>query len=206
MDQGVLGIHNLELKNIALLSKWLYRLLTTDGTRQQIIRNKYLGTKPLVQVQWKSGESHFWASLMKVKRDFLRFGTFIIKDGSQVRFWEKIWLDNRSLRDQYPQLYNIVRRKQDMVAEVLRTQIPNLSWCRDLIGNKLTMWNNLASRLPTVVLSQERDDFKWNLDQIGVFTVKSHYLGLIHQDIPNLNKRIWKLKTPVKIKVFFVVS
>ena len=176
-----------------MLSKWLYRLLTTDGTRQQIIRNKYLGTKPLVQVQWKSGESHFWASLMKVKRDLLRFGTFIIKDGSQVRFWEKIWLDNRSLRDQYPQLYNIVRRKQDMVAEVLRTQIPNLSWCRDLIGNKLVMWNNLVSYLPIVELSQERDDFKWNLDQIGVFTVKSHYLGLIHQDIPNLNKRIWKL-------------
>ena len=74
---------------------------------------------------------------MKVKQDFLRFGTFIIKDGSQVRFWKKIWLDNRSLRDQYPQLYNIVRRKQDMVAEVLRTQIPNLSWCRDLIGNKV---------------------------------------------------------------------
>ena len=33
-DQGELGIHNLELKikNIALLSKWLYYLLTTDGT------------------------------------------------------------------------------------------------------------------------------------------------------------------------------
>ena len=50
-DQGGLGIHNLELKNIALLSMWLYRLLTTDGTWQQILRNKYLGTKPLVQVQ-----------------------------------------------------------------------------------------------------------------------------------------------------------
>ena len=49
-DQGGLGIHNLELKNIALLSKWLHRLLTIDGTRQQILRNKYLGTKPLVQV------------------------------------------------------------------------------------------------------------------------------------------------------------
>ena len=67
MDQGGLGIHNLELKNIALLSKWLYHLLTTDGTWQQILRNKYLGTKPLVQVLWKSGDSHFWASLMKVK-------------------------------------------------------------------------------------------------------------------------------------------
>ena len=110
-DQGGLGTHNLELKNIALYSKWLYHLLTRDGTWQQILHNKYIGTKPLVQVQWRSEDSHFWASLMKVKRDFLRFGTFIIKDGSQVRFWEDIWLGNRSLRDQYPQLYNIVRKK-----------------------------------------------------------------------------------------------
>ena len=47
-DQGGLGIHNLELKNIALLSTWLYRLLTTDSTWQQILHNKYLWTKPLV--------------------------------------------------------------------------------------------------------------------------------------------------------------
>ena len=50
-DQGGLEIHNLELKNIALLSKWLYRLLTTEGIWQQILRNKYLGIKPLVQAQ-----------------------------------------------------------------------------------------------------------------------------------------------------------
>ena len=129
----------MELKNIALLNKWIYRLLTTDGTWQQILRNKYLGPKPLVQVQWKTGDSYFLASLMKVKRDFLRFGTFIIKDGSQVRFWKDTWLGNSPLRDQYPQLYNIVRKKQDMVADVLNTQIPNLSWRRDLIGNKLVM-------------------------------------------------------------------
>ena len=80
---------------------------------------------------------------MKVKHDFLKFGAFIIKDGLQVRFWEDIWLGNRSPHEQYPQLYNIVRKKQDMVAEVLCTQTPNLSWCRDLIGNKLAMWNIL---------------------------------------------------------------
>jgi len=88
------------------------------------------------------------------------------------------------------------------VADVLSTQIPNLSWRRDLIGNKLVMWNNLVSRLSTIVLSQERDEFKWNLDQTGVFSVKSHYLGLINQNTPNLNKRIWKLKAPLKIKIF----
>ena len=101
-EQGGLGIQNMELKNIALLSKWLYRLLTTDGTWQQILRNKYLGTKSLVQVHWKNRDSHFWANLMKVKNDFLKFGTFTIKNGSQVRFWEDIWLGNRPLRQQYP--------------------------------------------------------------------------------------------------------
>jgi len=111
-EQGGLGIQNLELENIALLSKWLYRLITTDGTWQQILRNKYLGTKPLVQVQWRRWDSHFWASLMKVNREFLKFGTFHI---SQVRFWEDTWPGNRILRNQYPQLYNIVREKQDTV-------------------------------------------------------------------------------------------
>jgi len=33
-EQGSLDIHNLELKNTALLSKWLYRLLKTDDTWQ----------------------------------------------------------------------------------------------------------------------------------------------------------------------------
>ena len=30
----------------------------------------------------------------------------------------------------------------------------------------------------------------------------THYLGLINQNIPNLNKRMWKLKAPLKIKIF----
>ena len=97
---------------------------------------------------------------MKVKRDFLRFRNFVIKDGSQVRFWEDIWLGNSPLREQYPQLYNIVKKKQDTVAEVLRTLSHNLSWRRDLIGSKLVMWNNLVSWLANMVVTHDRDEFK----------------------------------------------
>ena len=79
---------------------------------------------------------------------------------------------------------------------------PNVSWRRDLFGDKLVMWNNLLSRLTTVVSSQEEDEFIWTLDRKGEFSVKSHYLGLIHQNIPNTNKHLWKLKTSLKIKVF----
>ena len=89
-----------------------------------------------------------------------------------------------------------------MVTAILSTQIPNISWRRDRIGQKFVMWNNLVSRLPTIILGQDRYNFKWKLDQTGVFLVKSHYLGLINQNTPNLNKRIWKLKAPLKIKIF----
>ena len=95
---------------------------------------------------------------MKVKNDFLKFGSFIIKDGSQIRFWEDVWLENKSLREQYPHLYNITRKKQDTVADILSTPIPNISWRRDLIDNKLVMWNNLVSRLAIVELSQEEEN------------------------------------------------
>ena len=139
---------------------------------------------------------------MKVKWDFLRFKTFMIQNGSQVRFWENIWLGNTPLREQYLQLYNIARGKQDTVEAVLSTYPPNVSWWRDLFGDKLVMWNNLLSRLTPVVLSQEEDEFIWTLDRKGEFSVKSHYLGLIHQNIPNTNKHLWELKTPLKIKVF----
>ena len=65
------------------------------------------------------------------------------------------------------------------------------------------MWNNLVSHLANVELSQEEEDeFRWKLDWSGVFSIKSHYLGLINQNTPNLNKVLWRIKTPLKIKIF----
>ena len=66
-DQGGLGIHDLQVKNEALLSKWLFKLLTEDGVWQTMLRNKYIGQKAVSQAYWKPGDSHFWASLMPAK-------------------------------------------------------------------------------------------------------------------------------------------
>jgi hypothetical protein len=53
---------------------------------QQLLRNKYLRDKTLTQVQYMPKDSQFWASLMKVKGEFLSMGMFDIGDGSQVHF------------------------------------------------------------------------------------------------------------------------
>ncbi|WVZ89203.1 hypothetical protein U9M48_035635, partial [Paspalum notatum var. saurae] len=134
----------------------LYKLLTSDGTWQQILGNKYIGSKPLAQVEWKIGDSHFWSCLMKVKPDFLCFRTFLVKDGSQVRFWEDIWLDGALLKDQYPSLYNIARPKSITIAEAMSSFPPSISWRRQLYGTNLDNWTSLLSRFEGLELSYER--------------------------------------------------
>jgi hypothetical protein len=83
---GGLGIHDLEVKNSALLGKWIFKLLTEDGIWQTLLKRKYIGMKALSQVLWKPGDSHFWAGLMAMKKFFFRYGTFSIKDGRADMF------------------------------------------------------------------------------------------------------------------------
>jgi hypothetical protein len=81
-DQGGLGVHDLQVKNIALLGKWLFKLLTENRMWQTLLKQKHVDSKALSHVSWKQGDSHFWAGLMATKSKFFRFGQFSIKDGS----------------------------------------------------------------------------------------------------------------------------
>jgi hypothetical protein len=85
-DQGGLGIQDLEVKNRALLGKWLFKLLTEDGIRQTLLRRKYVGSNALFQVFWKAGDSHFWADIMARKKFFFPYGSFNIRNGSRITF------------------------------------------------------------------------------------------------------------------------
>jgi hypothetical protein len=114
-----LGIHDLEVKNTALLGKWLFKLLTEEGTWQTILKRKYIGQKSLSQVLWKPGDSHFLAGLMATEKFFFGLGSFSIKNGSEIRFWEDKWLGNATLWEQYPALYSIVRHKGDTIATIM---------------------------------------------------------------------------------------
>uniref|UniRef100_A0A452XBT8 Reverse transcriptase zinc-binding domain-containing protein n=1 Tax=Aegilops tauschii subsp. strangulata TaxID=200361 RepID=A0A452XBT8_AEGTS len=201
-SQGGLGIQDLEIKNIALLSKWVYKLLTENGVWQEIIRNKYVGSNAISQIHWKPGDSHFWSGVMKAKEFFFQFGTFSVRDGSQVRFWEDTWLGNNSLMVQYPSLYRIVRHKFVTIKQVFGQENPDISFHRDLLGTRLAAWNELLTRLEDIQLSYEPDTFRWNLHQNGKFSVKSMYDAMVHCDVPVDNRKLWKLKIPLRVKIF----
>jgi hypothetical protein len=155
-----LRIKNLEIQNECLLSKWLFKLINEDGLWQRILRNKYLSKHTIGRVERKPRDSHFWSGLMKVKEKFLRFGSFQLKNGPQIRFWEDKWIGNNAFKDQYQSLYNIARRKSDIVEKVFSRVPLNISFHRHLAGNNLVMWHNLFHRIIEVYLNNQNDVFR----------------------------------------------
>ncbi|WVZ90587.1 hypothetical protein U9M48_036874, partial [Paspalum notatum var. saurae] len=136
-DQGGMGIRNLEVQNVCLLSKWLFKLINEEGIWQIILKRKYLRGKTIGEVQWKPRDSHFWSGLTKVKGRFLQLSSFILHDGSQIRYWEDRWFGHLPLKIQYPSLYNIARKKNVTVLSVFSSIPLNISFRRALIGEKL---------------------------------------------------------------------
>jgi hypothetical protein len=62
---------------------------------------------------------------MATKKFFFGHGSFFIRDGSEIRFWEDKWLGNTTLHEQYPTLYSVVHHKGDTLAHVLGSSPPN---------------------------------------------------------------------------------
>ncbi|WVZ95111.1 hypothetical protein U9M48_040913 [Paspalum notatum var. saurae] len=200
-EQGDLGIIDLEIQNKCLLSKWLFKLANEEGTWQDLVRNKYLKGKPLGSRTKKPGISHFWAGLMEVKQTFLNLGSFVIGDGTQVRFWEDIWCGNCPLKFSYPSLFNIVRKKEATVAEVIGSSPLNVSFRRGLHGERLLAWQQLVGRVMNIELRGGKDVFRWDLNKSGVFSVSSMYKHLINNGL-KVTQEIWQTKIPLKTKIF----
>jgi hypothetical protein len=139
---------------------------------------------------------------MGVKDDFFSRSTFSVGNGQQVRFWEDTWLGDAPLASQYPSLYNIVRRKNALVAEVLTNRPLNLEFRRSLTGNKWAAWIDLVQRLMSISLSDEKDALVWRLTTSGSFSVKSMYADYMNGHTIFLRKYIWKLKIPLKVRIF----
>jgi hypothetical protein len=129
-------------------------------------------------------------------------GSWIVNNREQIRFWEDKWLGNVALKEKYPSLFSIVRRKSSSIANVMRSVPLNISCRRALVGQNLVYWHELCASIVHIQLNQAPDIFRWNYHQNGLFSVKSMYLALINNGYIDRNKFIWKLKMPLKIKIF----
>jgi hypothetical protein len=106
------------------------------------------------------------------------------------------------LARQYPLLYNILQRKEVLVADVMSHNPLNIEFRRSLTEKKWASWLHIVRRLMDIQLSGDQDSFVWNLTPSGVFSVKSMYLDYMNGHTVYLRKYIWKIKAPLKIRIF----
>ena len=102
----------------------------------------------------------------------------------------------------YPSLYNIVRERHATVSKVSASSPLNISFRWALLDNKLLEWLNLVAKISNVQLVGGSDFFRWKLTKSGLFSVRSMYLHLIDTQPPFLRRTLWKIKIPLKIKIF----
>ena len=164
------------------------------------LKRIYLTNKSLSQVSKKPRDSQFWTGLMEINDLFLSKGIYKIQSGSQVRFWEDVWIRDKTLREMYPS--NIVRRKDETVASILSSTPLNISFRRVLSGDKLKQWIELVGKVTSIELNNENDIFVWNLNKQQRYTVKSLYLNLMLNEGTPSSCFAWKIRVPLKIKIF----
>jgi hypothetical protein len=116
--------------------------------RNEILyETRHLKNKPLGAYVKKASDSHFWKGLMNVKETFMSLGSFKVGDGSQVRFWEDKWLGNHPLKERFPDLFHLVRRKQDIMSNVLSSVPLNISFRRNIVGRNMRDWHRIVNSL-----------------------------------------------------------
>jgi hypothetical protein len=140
---------------------------------------------------------------LHIKDEVLSLGSFDIKDGTIVRFWVDTWMRDKPLKNQYPNLYNIARDPHATISKIMATRPLNISFRRALVDNNLREWLGLVAHISQVQLTEGSNFLKWNLTKSGLFTVRSLYDHLIDTHPPLRHRKIWKMRIPLKIKIFF---
>lgn len=115
-------------------------------------------------------------------------------------FWRDPWCGLRSLKDKFPELLEICN--DDQVCSVASKEQRNWiltfrRWLDEGLQNKL---RELLDLVRTVPIAVGRDGPRWTWEKM--FFVKSTYSHLCGGAPGHKNRRIWKAKIPLKIKIW----
>src|SRR3954470_15592019 len=104
---GGIGILDSRRFNLALMLKWVWRILRDEGGLWlQLIKAKYLRGRPLLACDRREG-SQFWRAIQEIKPAIRKGLSISIGDGRDTLFWLDPWLSHLPLRHECPELFAI---------------------------------------------------------------------------------------------------
>ena len=208
---GGLGIRNLTMFNQALLRKWLWRYaLEPESLWRRVIDSKY-GS---MWGGWYSqiGTQAYGVSLWKFIRagwnTFSNYISYMVGDGSRIKFWHDPWCGDQPLKLSFPELHSLARYPEATVAESMQFQGSSIHWdivfIRAVKDWELEAVVSFLDLLYTSSITRGGlDSMHWKLSRSGKFEVKSYYKVLTQVDHPPFPwKSIWKVRVPTRIAFF----
>jgi hypothetical protein len=74
---------------------------------------------------------------MKIKDIILSCGSFMIRDGAQMRFWKDTWVGHTPFKYQFSTIFNIAHDQHATVAIAMSVKDYNVLLKRTLVGDNL---------------------------------------------------------------------
>jgi hypothetical protein len=194
-------VKDLRKTNISLLCKWWWRLENGEGLWQEIVRTKYNIKRGIVHLKVKPSNSPVWNDLIKVKELYMCGRYIQIGNGRDTDFWSDPWCGTIPLKEKFRQLAEICNEQKKSVAEIARGGW-RLTFRRWLDENNQIQMRQLRDILTTCALGLDKDKPMWRREKHKRFSVRTMYTHLCRADIENQNKKLWKAKIPLKVKIF----
>ena len=155
-ELGGLGITASRHMNVALMLKWVWRILRDEGGLWlQLIKAKYLQGCPLLACERKEG-SQFWRSIQAIKHEIRRGIIWSIGDGTDILFWLDPWLGSRPLRSKFPALFAICSDPMLLVADASPLGTWDFQFRRNFGPVETAQWEELRASIPMALRSEER--------------------------------------------------
>lgn len=164
-EERGLRVGRLKDRNVALLSKWIWRFSYEAGSLwHSIISSKY-GSHSNgwdVNLTPKSSMSLLWRNFITHYPKIAHFLRFVVGNGRNIRFWTDIWWSDQCLATSFPILFRLACLKEAKVSEVISYSSSGISWILPLSRNlhdwELERMCSLMCSLNEVFLSPSFED------------------------------------------------
>jgi hypothetical protein len=225
-NKGGLGVRDVRVVNISLLTKWRWRLLHEDNAVwKEGVKSKYgsgvVGSTVLGDENRPWFASLWWKDICSIGSNFSQnwFSQGVVRklgNGVNTRFWRDTWVGEIPLQCKFPRLFSISTQKDlsvaDMKSQNLAMEGWNLVWRRRLFEWEKAQLLELMEVINGVILlTNVEDKWGWKPEKGADFTVKSTYRAVAKLTEPETSlshsqayifKMIWKCPAPSKVSGF----
>ncbi|KAL9662535.1 hypothetical protein QQ045_027368 [Rhodiola kirilowii] len=186
---GGLGIQGMVEKNLVLLTKWWWKLISgKGGLWRKMVLEKY-GIKGAIDPNrvtfHRNSSSKGWKDILKIVKGnsevalaFKEGLKLKLGRGEKISFWEDVWLGERALKDQYPKLHQLAVNNKTSVREmgdwIGGTWQWHLKFRRNLYQWEESDKRELEEGLKHIQLKDREDDkIVWKFSSDGRFSTNS---------------------------------